>query len=251
MAKSRASKGLLLSPRTIPNESAARRTKWLVDAETNFITSSPANRRYYAILLQALWPEGHGIPGPILSQNDLRAAIDEQRSAQGESPYKDVFRRVRELQGEEGFTSIVKEGIRYQLQSLEMSQKREPRSKLSAKDWRTLKERYGFRCSCCGKSEPEIKLSPDHKIPRSRNGSNELGNYQPLCEQCNNIKSNICSGCNLLCNVCSWAFPQDYKQLIIEDNNKELIRRESENRKIPQSDLVNMVLRDYFNRTKR
>jgi len=116
---------------------------------------------------------------------------------------------MRELQGEEGFTSIIKEGTRYQLQNLDVSQKREPRAKLSKKDWAALKEKYGYRCASCGKQEPDVKLSPDHRIPRSRNGSNELGNWQPLCEQRNNVKSNTCQGCTLNCNVCSWAFPKN------------------------------------------
>lgn len=251
MAKSRASKGLIVEPRTTPNESEARREKWLADAEVGFVSSSPTNKLYYAVILKALWPAGHGIPGPPLSEDDIRASIDAFRHAQDKKPYKDVFRRLRELQGEEGFTSIIKEGTRYQLQNLEMSQKREPRAKLSKKDWAALKEKYGYRCASCGKQEPDVKLSPDHRIPRSRNGSNELGNWQPLCEQCNNVKSNTCQGCTLNCSVCSWAFPGEYKQLIITDDNKELVKRAADKDKIPQSDLVNTILRAHFNKTQR
>jgi 5-methylcytosine-specific restriction endonuclease McrA len=251
MARSRASKGFVVEPRTTPNESEARREKWLADAEAGFVSSSPTNKIYYAVILKALWPVGHGIPGPVLSEDDIRASIDAFRHTQDKTPYKDVFRRMRELQGEEGFTSIIKEGTRYQLQNLDMSQKREPRAKLSKKDWIGLKEKNGFRCASCGKQEPDVKLSPDHRIPRSRNGSNELGNWQPLCEQCNNVKSNTCQGCSLNCSVCSWAFPQEYKQLIIADDNKELVRRAAFKLNVPQSDLVNTILRDHFNRTQR
>ncbi len=158
---------------------------------------------------------------------------------------------MRELQGEEGFTAIIKEGTRYQLQSLNVSQKREPRAKLSKADWQQLKERYSHRCASCGQQEPDVKLSPDHKVPRSRNGSNDLGNWQPLCEQCNNIKSSVCGGCTLNCYVCSWAFPEEYKQLVIADANKELIRREADNRGVAQSEFVNIILRDYFNKVQR
>ncbi len=251
MAKSRASKGFIVEPRTTPNESEARREKWLVDAEAGFVSPSPTNKLYYAVILKALWPAGHGIPGPDLSEDDIRASIDAYRHAQDKTPYKDVFRRMRELQGEEGFTSIIKEGTRYQLQNLDISQKREPRAKLSKKDWAALKEKYGYRCASCGKQEPDVKLSPDHRIPRSRNGSNELGNWQPLCEQCNNVKSNTCQGCTLNCSVCSWAFPEEYKQLIIADDNKELVKRAADKAKIPQSDLVNEILRAHFNKTQR
>jgi len=249
MAKSRASKGLLVTPRTLPNPSEARRQKWLADAEAGFV-SSETYRLYYSLILKALWPAGHGIPGPVLTQNDIREAIDAYRRSIGKAPYKDPFRRMRELQGEEGFTSIRKEGVRYQLQSLEVSQKREPRAQLSRSDRKTLMERYGHKCASCGAQEPDVKLSPDHKIPRNRGGSNDLGNWQPLCEQCNNMKSNACRGCALNCNVCSWAFPDDYKQLIITDENKELTKRAADKAKIPQSDLVNTILRNYFNKVK-
>jgi 5-methylcytosine-specific restriction endonuclease McrA len=250
MSKTRASKGLLLTPRTVPNESEARREKWLSEATAGFVSPTPVNKLYYSVILSALWPAGHGIPGPVLTEGDVRTAVDAFRHASGKGPYKDVFRRMRELQGEEGFTSIVKEGNRYQLQSLDVSQKREPRAQLGKKEWEQLKELYGHKCASCGAQEPDVKLSPDHKIPRSRGGSNDLGNWQPLCEQCNNIKSNACRGCALNCHVCSWAFPGDYKQIIIEDDNKELAKRAADKAKIPQSDLVNKILRDYFNRLK-
>ncbi len=247
MAKSRASKGFLLTPRSTPNESEARREKWLAEAQDGFVSPSAANKHYYSVILKALWPARHGIPGPVLSETEIRAAVNTFRRARGEEPYKDVFRHMRELQGEEGFTSIIKEGTRYQLQSLHVSQKREPRAKLSKGDWKTLRERYGYRCASCGQQEPDVKLSPDHKIPRSRQGSNDLGNFQPLCEQCNNIKSSVCGGCTLNCNVCSWAFPAEYKQLIVTDDNKEFIKREADRRGIAQSDLMNNILRNHFN----
>ena len=250
MAKSRASKGLLLPPRAAPTESAARQEKWLADAEAGFVSPSSTNRQYYAVILRALWPEGHGIPGPTLSERDIRAAVDAYREANSQPPYKDVFRRVRELQGEEGFTAIRKEGTQYQLQSLEVGPKREPRTKLGRREWNRLREKHGYNCASCGDQEPDVNLSPDHKIPRSRGGSNEEDNLQPLCEQCNNAKSHACRGCTLKCHVCSWAFPDEYKPLLISDHNKELVRREADSRRMPQSDLVNVILRDYFNRNR-
>jgi len=246
MPKSRASKGLLVTPRAVPNESEDRREKWLADAEAGFVTLHPVNKTYYSAILKALWPPGHGIPGPCLTENEVRAVVDALRAASGKPLYKDPFRRMRELQGDEGFTSIRKEGTRYQLQSLELGPKREPRGKLNKKDWKDLREQYAYRCASCGRREPEVKLSPDHKVPRSRNGSNELGNWQPLCEQCNIKKSSSCQGCQLLCAVCSWAFPEDYKALVISDENKELVKRESDKQKVAQSELVNIILRDHF-----
>ena len=241
---------MLLLPREAPNYSEERRAKWLADAESEFVQPSPTNKLYYSVLLRALWPPGHGLPGPRLSERDIRDAVDSFRATRGEPPYRDVFRRMRELQGEEGFISIIKEGTRYQLQSLDVRQKREPREKPSNALWKAIKEKYDHRCASCGGSEPEAKLSPDHKIPRSRGGSNDLENWQPLCEQCNNIKSNTCRGCTLNCNVCSWAFPDEYRQIMVGEENKEFIRRAAEKAKLSQSDLANKILQAYFQKNK-
>lgn len=158
MGKARASKGLLITPASQPNFSAERRQKWLDAASKGFVSTSPSNKEYYRIILEALWPENHGIPGPHVSEKGLRAAVDSHRAKSKKGPYKDVFRRVRELQGEEGYTSVIKEGVKYQLQSLEVGAKREPRAKPSPALWRQTKEKFDFRCSHCGAQEPDIKL---------------------------------------------------------------------------------------------
>lgn len=53
------------------------------------------------------------------------------------------------------------------------------------KEWLALKERYGNRCLICGRSEPEVKITPDHVVPLALGGSNSIGNIQPLCWGCN------------------------------------------------------------------
>ena len=246
---SRASKGLLLKPTIDPNYSEGWRKKWLDDAVADFVQPSAANKVIYEVILRAFWPEGHGIPGPILSEKDVRAIVDYHRSSHGKPEYKDVFRRMRELQGEEGFTSIVKEGTKYQLQSLETSQKREPRIKLAKKEWTRIQELYDYTCANCGSVVPDVKLSPDHRIPRSRGGNNDIENWQPLCEQCNNIKSSTCQGCRLNCHVCSWAYPETYKSIVLSDDNKVQIQREAEKKKLDQSVLTNRILNAYFNKS--
>lgn len=52
-------------------------------------------------------------------------------------------------------------------------------------EWENLKAQYNWTCPCCGKSEPEIKLTEDHIIPLSNGGSNNIENIQPLCRSCN------------------------------------------------------------------
>lgn len=52
-------------------------------------------------------------------------------------------------------------------------------------EWEALKARYDHTCLCCGKKEPEIKLTSDHVIPLARQGRNDIDNIQPLCFRCN------------------------------------------------------------------
>lgn len=55
----------------------------------------------------------------------------------------------------------------------------------TAKEWEDLCEHYDYTCLCCGKKEPEIKLTADHVIPLSKKGKNSIDNIQPLCGSCN------------------------------------------------------------------
>ena len=240
-------KGMLVEPASTTNISEARRQLWFGAATSGFVTTSFANRRYYTLILEALWPMLYGIPGPILHEDDIRTVIESYRIVNNEGPYRDVFRRMRELQGDEGFTSIIKEGRKYQLVSLDIGPKRAPRSKPNNEKWLAIKKAYNFRCAQCGKQEPDVKLSPDHRQPRARGGTNDDENLQPLCEQCNIIKSSTCQGCHRNCFTCPWAFPETYKTIEISDENKEQIKRAAENNGKSQTDLVNEFLRNHFN----
>jgi len=251
VTKSRASKGLLLPPRTVPVPNEAARQKWLADTVNGFVAPGQALKDIYSLILHRLWPEGHGIPGPQVSEQEIRACVNEVRQVAGKPPYTDVFRRMRELQGEEGLTCIIKEGTKYQLVSLNVSQKREPRAKPSNTLWAQIKKNAGYKCAHCGQQEPAVKLSPDHRTPRSRGGTNDDDNWQPLCEQCNNAKSSACQGCNLNCNVCFWAFPEDYKPIVIQDDNREQIRRAAEKLGLSQSELANRILQEHFLASKK
>lgn len=246
MAKSRASKGLLVPPQPLPIPDATSRESWLAGAVRGFVSSSAANREIYALLLDLLWPSGHGIPGPTLSENEIRSALNLARANRGKGDYLDVFRRFRELQGDEGFTSIIKEGTKYQLRSLDIGPKREPRAKPSKSLWKKILHAADHRCAHCGEQEPSIRLSPDHRIPRSRNGTNEDWNWQPLCEQCNNAKSSACRGCSLNCSTCFWAHPETYKPIVLDDDNREQIRRASDQAREDQSQFTNRLLREHF-----
>lgn len=54
--------------------------------------------------------------------------------------------------------------------------------------WIKLCQFYDHRCLCCGRQEPEIKLTADHVVPLARGGSDNIANIQPLCSVCNSRK---------------------------------------------------------------
>jgi 5-methylcytosine-specific restriction endonuclease McrA len=55
----------------------------------------------------------------------------------------------------------------------------------TSKEWLDLKVKYNNTCLCCGKKEPDIKLSADHVIPLAKGGTSDIENIQPLCLTCN------------------------------------------------------------------
>lgn len=54
-------------------------------------------------------------------------------------------------------------------------------------EWKELCDQYGNKCLACGQ---QAKLSPDHVIPISKGGTNDISNIQPLCLKCNLSKHN-------------------------------------------------------------
>jgi len=246
VVQNRSSKGDIHEPRTAPTHSEEFRERWLAKAAAGYVQPSKANHAYYDAILNVLWPAGHGLPGPRVSEDEIRDAINAVRLIEGEEPYKDPFRRMRELQGDEGFKSIVKSGKIYQLQSTEISPKREPRTRPSAKLWRQIREARDYKCAKCGLPEPEIHLSPDHRIPRGRGGGGDDLNWQPLCKRCNILKSAACQGCERLCSTCFWAYPEEYADLEIPDVFRAKIREEATSKGVTQDDLLERILREHF-----
>lgn len=57
-------------------------------------------------------------------------------------------------------------------------------------EWQSLKAFYDYKCLCCEKHEPEIRLTRDHVIPLTKHGTDSIDNVQPLCARCNSKKNN-------------------------------------------------------------
>lgn len=59
---------------------------------------------------------------------------------------------------------------------------------ITSRQWEALKAKYAYRCLCCQRKEPEIKLTIDHVVPICKGGTNSIENIQPLCFSCNASK---------------------------------------------------------------
>lgn len=159
--------------------------------------------------------------------------------------YRDAFRRVRELQGEEGLTGLIKHGASYQLVSLAIAGKRTPRKPVSATTARKIVLRPGSRCAVCGTpiaAEGSNRAEIDHRIPRIRGGSNEDANLQALCTACNNAKSTQCPNCTLQCQTCGWAYPESYRPVNLRADIIRRLNTKARNANQDVNDLANALL---------
>jgi len=55
----------------------------------------------------------------------------------------------------------------------------------SLEEWNELKNKFNNKCAVCGSNK---KLTKDHIIPLSENGTDYIDNIQPLCRNCNSRK---------------------------------------------------------------
>jgi hypothetical protein len=80
--------------------------------------------------------------------------------------------------------------------------------------------RDGFACVYCGQKGDSVKLEIDHVIPKSKGGSNEIGNLVTACFECNRGKST---------RLLSEATTVD---IVVRNNERVVSMAESETAKI-------------------
>lgn len=215
-----------------------------------FITNSEGNKKLYRAIIEALWPAGEELPGPLLTNKELRdRVVKAYQKWSNKEQYQDVFRRVRELQGEEGLLGIVKEGLSYRMITAEVSSKRVPRATITAATFAEISQRTGNRCAVCSKTET---LVPDHKVPRSR--LNEVAyqgirpdsgeNLQALCQNCNIHKSVACRGCHEDCHRCPWAFPETNPLITVKGKILEELSEAAAKKGVSAYELALNILED-------
>ena len=62
----------------------------------------------------------------------------------------------------------------------------EARGSFTAEEWELRKQEFDYRCVYCGSKRR--KLTADHWIPLSKEGTNYIDNIVPACKKCNSHK---------------------------------------------------------------
>ena len=157
--------------------------------------------------LKRLWHnDSIPFPKPWVSSEELRGLTEQQ--------YFD--RRAREIRDHLGcdLETAYREEFRGHGWRLKSANLKPPtkRDYLTQKQKTDLFVKADYTCSTCGTTvEPGVKgLQADHKRPLSREGTNELENWQAMCHNCNVGKRRACVDCTLDCHTCSWAFPEKH-----------------------------------------
>ena len=126
-------------------------------------------------------------------REEINAKAKERRQQDLEH-YREIGRRSREKHAEErnAYQREYGKANREKLTSYtnnRRARKLEAEGSHTEEEWQELKAFYKFKCLCCGKEEPEIKLTRDHVIPLTQGGANSINNIQPLCARCNSRKN--------------------------------------------------------------
>lgn len=107
-------------------------------------------------------------------------------------------------------------------------------------------EEYHHVCAACGRTPDKIGFQQDHKVPRLRGGSDELSNWQPLCDECNNFKSTACRDCKLDCQNCCWAYPEKFKPIRIPGQLVKRLREYAKKIERNSDELLTEIIEKYL-----
>ena len=191
----------------------------------DYLESLPKKRKFSDVklkILKRLWGSNNDdFPKPWVSSAELLELTGQK--------YFD--RRTRELRDQIGCnleSSYQGEftGHAWRIKSPVLSEPQD-REYLSQQQKTKLFQSTDYCCATCGTNvEAGVRgLQADHKIPLSRSGSNEMRNWQPLCNNCNVGKRRACDDCDLDCNTCSWAFPEVVGVKTIISISEKTLRR--------------------------
>ncbi|WP_071932265.1 HNH endonuclease [Picosynechococcus sp. PCC 7003] len=191
----------------------------------SYLQSLPTKRKLSDVkskILTRLWGDtSDAFPKPWVSSDELLELTGQK--------YFD--RRTRELRDELGCdieSSYIEQfnGHGWRLKSSSLSPPQD-RGYLTQRQKNKLFEDHNYTCVTCGiQISAGIKgLQADHKVPLSRGGSNELTNWQPMCNNCNVGKRRACEGCELECETCSWAYPEKFGVITVVSISEKTLRR--------------------------
>jgi len=191
----------------------------------SYIKSLPTKRKLSEVkvkIITRLWgDESDEFSKPWVSSEELLKLTDQK--------YFD--RRTRELRDQLGCdveSSYVEKfnGHAWRLKSSNLAPPQD-RDYLTQNQKDKLFKDNDFTCVTCGlKISAGIRgLQADHKVPLSRGGSNDLFNWQPMCNNCNVGKRRACEGCSLECKTCSWAYPETFGVKAIISISEKTLRR--------------------------
>jgi hypothetical protein len=191
----------------------------------SYIKSLPTKKKLSEVkvkIIARLWGnESDNLPKPWVSSEELLKLTDQK--------YFD--RRIRELRDQLGCdveSSYIDKfnGHGWRLTSTNLAPPQD-RDYLSQSQKDKLFKENDFTCVTCGlKISAGIRgLQADHKVPLSRGGSNDLTNWQPMCNNCNVGKRRACEGCSLECKTCSWAYPEKFGVKTMVSLSEKTLRR--------------------------
>jgi len=191
----------------------------------SYIKSLPTKRKLSDVkikIITRLWGmESDEFPKPWVSSEELLKLTRQK--------YFD--RRTRELRDQLGCaveSSYIEKfnGHAWRIKSSNLAPPQD-RDYLTQNQKDKLFENNDFTCVTCGlKVSAGIRgLQADHKVPLSRGGSNNITNWQPMCNNCNVGKRRACVECSLECRTCSWAYPETFGIKTIVAISEKALRR--------------------------